>query len=61
MDKILYTITETAYFLNCSTGTIYKLIHEGRIPYVKRRRNYFILYKDIEDYAKSCTIHAQLK
>lgn len=31
MYKLLYTVTETAYLLNCSTSKVYKLIAAGKI------------------------------
>lgn len=47
MQKILLTVTEAAYSVNYSTAAIYKLINSGKLPYVKKGKNYLIPYKHL--------------
>lgn len=44
MQKILLTVSEAAYLINYSIATIYKLINLGKLPYVKKGKNYLIPY-----------------
>ena len=42
-DKKIWTISDTAAFLDRSVGTIYNLVSLGKLPYYKRgKRLYFI-------------------
>lgn len=53
MDKLLYTVTETAYLLNCSTSKVYKLIAAGKIRCIRSGKIYLINIKDIKAYTRS--------
>lgn len=47
MQKILLTVTESAYAVNYSTAAIYKLINSGKLPYVKKGKTYLIPYNHL--------------
>lgn len=47
MQKILLTVTEAAYLVNYSTTAIYKLINSGKLPFVKKGKNYLIPYNHL--------------
>lgn len=47
MPKILLTVTEAAYSVNYSAATIYKLINSGKLPYIKKGKNYLIPYNHL--------------
>ena len=34
-DDVLWTVAETARFLNLSTGTVYHLVSQGRVPVIR--------------------------
>lgn len=53
MPKLIYTVTEAAYLLNCSSAKVYKLIKTGKLPYGKQRHNYILHIDDIRNYARS--------
>lgn len=51
-DKLLLSVTEAAYILNCSSATIYKLIHSGQLPYKMHGKAFRVLTEDVENYAR---------
>jgi excisionase family DNA binding protein len=57
-DKLLLTVQEAAYALNCSAGTVYKLVHSGNIGFKKQGRSFRVSREDIESYAKSNLIYS---
>ncbi len=52
-EKLFLTVQEAAYTLNCCAGTVYKLIHDGKIGYKKHGTAYRVSTEDIINYAKS--------
>ena len=52
-DKLLLTVSEAAYILNCSSASVYKLIHFGTIRYKKYGRTFRISSEDVENYARA--------
>jgi excisionase family DNA binding protein len=52
-DKLLFTIAEAAYKLNCSSSFVQNLIHTNKICYTMRRHNYYISNKSLDNYMKS--------
>lgn len=53
MNKLIYTVTEAAYLLNCSAAKVYKLIKAGKLPYGKNGHAYILYLEDIRNYARS--------
>ncbi len=53
MDKILYSVSEAAYMLNCSTASVYKLIDKGILPYTVKGKSYLLHIDDLKAYARS--------
>ncbi len=53
LTKLLLTVNEAAYVLNCSGATIYKMIKEGKVRYYKHGRAYRIAIEDIISYISS--------
>ena len=53
MNKLIYTVTEAAYLLNCSAAKVYKLIKAGKLPYGKNGHSYILYLEDIRNYARS--------
>lgn len=51
-DKLLLTVSEAAYILNCSSASVYKLIHSGQLRYKIHGRAYRISSEDVENYAR---------
>lgn len=51
-DKLLLTVYEAAYILNCSSATIYKLINSGQLRYKNQGKAFRILAEDVENYAR---------
>ena len=52
--KLFLNVTETAYWLNCSSGKVYQLIHSHKLPAVRHGREYRILADDVLGYAHNC-------
>ena len=52
-EKLLLTIAEAAYKLNCSSSFVQSLIHSNKIGYTMRRHNYYISIKSLEDYIET--------
>ncbi len=50
-DRLLLTIAEAAYKLNCSSSQISKLIQEGKFEYTKKKNQYLIHIDSIKAYA----------
>lgn len=48
MNKLIYTVTEAAYLLNCSAAKVYKLIKAGKLPYGKMAMPIFFIWKILE-------------
>ncbi len=48
MEKQFYRVQEAAYILNCSSGTVYKFIKEGRLAYTTCGKAYLITRDSIE-------------
>ena len=57
-DRLLLSVQEAAYALNCSAGTVYKLVHSGSIGYKKQGRSFRVSREDVESYAKSNLIYS---
>ena len=53
MQKILVTVAEAACLLNYSTATIYKLINSGKLPYIKKGKNYLIPFGPMSRFSTS--------
>ena len=51
-DK-LFTVKETAEFLNLAVPTIYGLIHKMEIPYSKQGKRLYFLKSDLFEWIKS--------
>lgn len=47
IEKLSLTVTETAFYLNCSAGTVYHLIHKNVLPAYKQGREYRILTENL--------------
>lgn len=56
-NKLLLTVPEVAYALNCSAGTVYKLIHNGNFGYKKQGRSFLVYREDLERYVSSNLIY----
>ena len=52
-EKLLFTIAEAAYMLNCSSGHVQTLIHSGKLKYTVRRHNYYISSESLIKYRDS--------
>lgn len=52
IDKLILSVTEAGYYLNCSAGLIYRLIHQGKLPAFKKGREYQILTEDLLRYIR---------
>ena len=52
-EKLLLTVPETAFALNCSSYKVYMLINDGTLGYKKYGRAFRISREDVENYAKS--------
>ena len=52
-DKLLLTVSETAYVLNCSAASVYKLIHAGELRYKMHGKAFRIPSEDVENYVRS--------
>ncbi len=50
-EKILLTIAEAAYKLNCSSSQISKLLNDGKLEYTKKKNQYLIHIDSIKAYA----------
>lgn len=53
IEKMILSVTDTAFYLNCSASAIYKMIHEGKIPAYKKGREYQILAEDLFRFIES--------
>ena len=51
-EKLLLSVSEAAYMLNCSAASVYKLIHSGQLPYKKHGKAFRVLTEDVENYAR---------
>lgn len=51
-NKILLTVAEAAYLLNCSSGHVLKLIHSVKLKYAKKKREYLLHSDDIYAHAR---------
>lgn len=47
IEKMILSVTDAAFYLNCSASEIYKMIYEGKIPAYKKGRQYQILTEDL--------------
>ena len=52
-EKLLFTIAEAAYMLNCSSGHVQTLIHSGKLKYTVRRHIYYISSESLIKYRDS--------
>ena len=52
-EKLLLTVPEAAYALNCSSQKIYNLINCGKLGYKRYGREFRICREDVDNYAKS--------
>ena len=52
-EKLLLSVSEAAYMLNCSAASVYKLIHSGQLPYKKHGKAFRVLTEDVENYVRS--------
>jgi excisionase family DNA binding protein len=62
MDNLLYvpnfvklelTVTDVAFYLNCSSAKVYGLIHKGAIPAYKQGREFRIYTENLMRYIQS--------
>lgn len=51
-DKLLLSVSEAAYILNCSATSVYKLIHSGQLPFKMHGKAFRVLTEDVENYAR---------
>ena len=51
-DKLLLTVSEVAYILNCSSAYVYKLIHSGVLRYKMHGKAFRIPSEDVENYVR---------
>ena len=51
MDKLLLTVSEVAFMLNCSDGYVYHLINTQKLTAVKRGNRYLIHIDCVKAYA----------
>jgi excisionase family DNA binding protein len=59
MTKVTLNTTEVAELLGVHRNTVYKLVNEGQIPYV-RVRDRILFHKDIiESWLRSETVYAK--
>ena len=47
IEKMILSVTDAAFYLNCSASAIYKMIYEGKSPAYKKGREYQILTEDL--------------
>ena len=52
IEKMILSVTDVAFYLNCSASSIYHLIHNGKIPAYKKGREYQILTEDLFRFIK---------
>lgn len=57
MDKLVYTVAEAAYKLNCSTGVVYKLIHSSQLDWYKNGKVYLVTLESLQAYIRRKTVH----
>lgn len=57
MEKLLLTVNEAAFKLNCSAGYIYKLIYSKELLATKRGNRYLIHNETVKAYADLVTKH----
>lgn len=50
MGKITMTVQEVADYIGVSADTIYAMVREKQIPYIKVRRRYFFRKPTIDDW-----------
>lgn len=53
IEKMILSVTDIAFYLNCSASAIYKMINEGKIPAYKKGREYQILTEDLFRFIES--------
>lgn len=58
MDKLVYSTKEVAQLLSIGMNTLYDLIHENKIPYVKIGKKFIIPKKALETWLTSSSILA---
>ena len=46
-NKRIWTITETAQFLDLAVGTIYQLVSKGKIPFRKKNKRLYFIPQEI--------------
>lgn len=56
----LFTISELADYLQVSTATIYRLMHDGTLVGVRVGSSLRFTRKNIEDFLENCAIDADL-
>ena len=59
-EKLLLTIAEAAYKLNCSSSFVNNLIHSNQLQYTIRRHNYYIFYNSLVAYVESMQRNKQV-
>ena len=52
-DYELLTVAEVAVMLRCSASTAYNLVKQGKIAYLKRGKQFFLLKSSVMDYVHS--------
>ncbi len=57
IQKLVLGATEVAFYLNCSTGTIYRYIRLKKLPAYKKGRDHQILTEDLLRFIKSKAHH----
>ncbi|MEC0329334.1 helix-turn-helix domain-containing protein [Paenibacillus macerans] len=59
MTRITLTVTETAELIGVHRNTVYNLVREGQIPYV-RVRDRILFHRDVvEAWLRGETVHAK--
>jgi len=56
-EKLLLTVQETAFTLNCSAATVYKLIHDGKLGFKKHGKAFLVSTEDVVNYSKSVLLY----
>ena len=53
IEKMILSVTDAAYYFNCSASMVYKLIQSNKLPAYKKGREYQILTEDLLRFIKS--------
>jgi excisionase family DNA binding protein len=57
IEKVVLHVSEVACLLQCSSLTVYKLIHSGKLPAYKSGKAWKIRVSDLEKYLRSIKLY----